>query len=307
MRVVVSIGGSVLAPDLEPDRVKGHARVIDSLVESGHEVAAVVGGGDVARKYIGTARELGATEYDLDTLGIDVTRLNARLLLTALESSAIPEPADDPETARASLRRGEVAVMGGTVPGHTTDAVSALLAETVEADLLIYATSVAGVGLVGVRRVDAGDARRVDQQVRFDGLREQRRDGVGGVARHGPAHDGDLAAPEGRPCGLGVVGGFRNRRRRKRRQEQPGVQPRHVDAQGVEVVLRGAEFAGSPDVPAGGVAAPHDGGDLVAGLDQRVDDAGLSPDPVGFEVRREHAPTDRNDDSHWLSIALFRY
>ena len=66
MRVVVSIGGSVLAPDLEPDRVREHARVIDSLIEDGHEVAAVVGGGDVARRYIGTARELGATEYDLD-------------------------------------------------------------------------------------------------------------------------------------------------------------------------------------------------------------------------------------------------
>ena len=157
MRVVVSIGGSVLAPDLEPDRVRGQARVIDSLVEDGHEVAAVVGGGDVARRYIGTARELGATEYDLDTLGIDVTRLNARLLLTALESSAIPEPADDPETARASLRRGEVAVMGGTVPGHTTDAVSALLAETVEADLLIYATSVAGVYSADPNESDAAE------------------------------------------------------------------------------------------------------------------------------------------------------
>ena len=145
MRVVVSIGGSVLAPDLEASRVEAHASVIDGLVEDGHAVAAVVGGGDVARSYIGTARELGATEYDLDAIGIDVTRLNARLLLAALDSSAIPEPAGSHEAARASLRRGETVVMGGTVPGHTTDAVSALLAETVEADLLVYATSVAGV------------------------------------------------------------------------------------------------------------------------------------------------------------------
>ena len=145
MRVVVSIGGSVLAPDLEPDRVAAHAAVVDGLVADGHEVAVVVGGGDVARRYIGTARALGATEYDLDAVGIDVTRLNARLLLAALESSTIPEPAEDPETARASLRRGETVVMGGTVPGHTTDAVSALLAETVAADLLVYATSVPGV------------------------------------------------------------------------------------------------------------------------------------------------------------------
>jgi len=145
MRVVVSIGGSVLAPDLDAERVQRHATVVDGLVEDGHEVAVVVGGGEVARQYIGTARELGATEYDLDALGIDVTRLNARLLVTALDSGATPEPAESHEAARASLRRGEVAVMGGTVPGHTTDAVSAMLAEMVEADLLVYGTSVPGV------------------------------------------------------------------------------------------------------------------------------------------------------------------
>ncbi|MDR9431587.1 MAG: UMP kinase, partial [Natronomonas sp.] len=145
MRVIVSIGGSVLAPDLEADRVDAHAGVIDGLVEEGHEVATVVGGGGVARRYIGTARELGATEYDLDSFGIDVTRLNARLLIAALDHAATPEPAESHEAARASLRRGEVAVMGGTTPGHTTDAVAALLAEMVDADLLVFATSVPGV------------------------------------------------------------------------------------------------------------------------------------------------------------------
>ncbi len=145
MRVIVSIGGSVLAPDLDPDRVDAHADVIDGLVDDGHEVAAVVGGGGVARRYIRTARSLGASEYDLDALGIDVTRLNARLLIAALEHPATPEPAESHGEARASLRRGEVAVMGGTIPGHTTDAVAALLAEMAGADLLVYATSVPGV------------------------------------------------------------------------------------------------------------------------------------------------------------------
>lgn len=145
MRVVVSIGGSVLAPDTEPDRVEAHAGVIDDLVADGHDVAVVVGGGAVARRYIETARRLGATEYDLDAIGIDVTRLNARLLLSALDSATSPDPAETHEAARAAIHRGETVVMGGTVPGHTTDAVSALLAETLEADRLVYATSVNGV------------------------------------------------------------------------------------------------------------------------------------------------------------------
>lgn len=135
----------MLTPDLAAERVEAYAAVIDQLVDDNNEVAVVVGGGEVAREYIDTARDLGATEYDLDALGIAVTRLNARLLITALDRSASPEPAENHEAARASLRRGEIAVMGGTVPGHTTDAVSAMLAEMVEADLLVYATSVPGV------------------------------------------------------------------------------------------------------------------------------------------------------------------
>ena len=145
MRIVVSIGGSVLAPDRSVERVGAHADVIDGLVAEGHDVAAVVGGGSVARRYIETARQLGATEYDLDAVGIDATRLNARLLATALDAPADTDPVESHEAARAAVRRGETAVMGGTVPGHTTDAVSALLAETLSADLLVYATSVDGV------------------------------------------------------------------------------------------------------------------------------------------------------------------
>ncbi len=145
MRVVVSIGGSVLAPDLEADRVGAYAAAIEDLVESGHEVGVVTGGGTAAREYIGTARDLGANEIELDELGIRVTRLNARLLIAALGETAAPSPAESLEGAETALRRGEVAVMGGTAPGHTTDAVGTALAESVDADLVVYATSVPGV------------------------------------------------------------------------------------------------------------------------------------------------------------------
>lgn len=145
MKLVVSIGGSVLAPDLQPDRVAAYADVVEGLREAGHEVGAVVGGGTVARDYIATARELGANEMHLDNLGIGVTRLNARLLVAALGETAAPEPPETYEAAGAALRRGEVPVMGGVTPAQTTDAVSAVLAEYVGADLVVYATSVSGV------------------------------------------------------------------------------------------------------------------------------------------------------------------
>ncbi|MGB9964723.1 UMP kinase [Halobacterium sp. CBA1126] len=145
MRVVVSIGGSVLAPDLAHERVEAHAAAIEELADAGCEIGAVVGGGGVAREYITAARELGANEIELDDIGVDVTRLNARLLIAALDGMAAPSPAEDYETAGEAIRRGDVAVMGGVVAGQTTDAVSAALAEYTDADLLLYATSVPGV------------------------------------------------------------------------------------------------------------------------------------------------------------------
>jgi uridylate kinase len=145
MKVVVSIGGSVLVPEPGADRVAAHAAVVEDLVEDGCRVGAVVGGGGVAREYIGAARELGANEIELDKLGIDVTRLNARLLIAALGEDAVTAPAEDYEEAGDALRRGDVSVMGGVAPAQTTDAVGAALAEYVDADLLVYATSVPGV------------------------------------------------------------------------------------------------------------------------------------------------------------------
>jgi len=145
MRVVVCIGGSVLAPDLDPRRVEGHAAVIEGLAAEGCAVAVVVGGGGVARDYIGAARDLGANEVQLDQIGIDVTRINARLLIAALGTAADPKVAHDHEDAGDAVRNGDVSVMGGVMPGQTTDAVAAALAESLGADLLVYATSVDGV------------------------------------------------------------------------------------------------------------------------------------------------------------------
>jgi uridylate kinase len=161
MRVVVSIGGSVLAPDLDPERVEAHATAVERLVGDGCSVGVVVGGGSVAREYIGAARSLGADEIRLDDIGIATTRLNARLLISALGEAATPSPDETYEDAGESIRRGDVAVMGGVTPGQTTDAVSAALAEYVSADLLVYATSVPGV--FDADPEDDPDAERYDR------------------------------------------------------------------------------------------------------------------------------------------------
>ena len=162
MKVVVSIGGSVLAPDLDADRVAEYADAIQSLDAQGHTLGTVVGGGPTARDYIGTARDLGANEIELDQLGIAVTRLNGRLLIAALDDRAAPTPAESYDEGREAIRRGDIPVLGGIVAAQTTDAVAAAFAEYVGADLLVYATSVPGV-------YDA-DPNEDDDATRFDQL-----------------------------------------------------------------------------------------------------------------------------------------
>ena len=144
MILVVSIGGSVLTSNLDPERIRKYASSIQALAEE-HTTYIVVGGGRIARDYITAARDLGANEVECDIIGIDMTRINAKLLIAALDSTAYPVPLTSYQDARNAALSGRVVVMGGLIPGQTTDAVSAVLAEYVGADLLINATSVDGV------------------------------------------------------------------------------------------------------------------------------------------------------------------
>ncbi|MCD4808748.1 MAG: UMP kinase [Methanosarcinales archaeon] len=144
MILVVSIGGSVLTSNLDPERIRKYASSIQALAEE-HTTYIVVGGGRIARDYITAARDLGANEVECDIIGIDMTRINAKLLIAALDSSAYPVPLTSYQDARNAALTGRVVVMGGLIPGQTTDAVSAVLAEYVGADMLINATSVDGV------------------------------------------------------------------------------------------------------------------------------------------------------------------
>ncbi len=144
MLIVLSLGGSILAKDLDPNRFLKYAEALQKLSEK-HDLIVVTGGGEAARNYIATARTIGADEVTCDFIGIEITRLNARLLISALGPEAYPEiPTSYMEAAKA-LESGKIVVMGGITPGQTTDAVSAILAEFLRADLLTIATSIDGV------------------------------------------------------------------------------------------------------------------------------------------------------------------
>lgn len=142
--IVLSLGGSILVPSLETNALASYAATLVRLAER-FQVYVVVGGGGEARRYIGCARALGVDEATLDEVGILVTRLNARLLVAALGRAAYPRVPENYTDARVAGLSGRIVVMGGVTPGQTTDAVAAVLAEEIGADLLINATSVPGI------------------------------------------------------------------------------------------------------------------------------------------------------------------
>jgi len=141
------------------ERVLAFADSINRLSEK-HTLFVVVGGGRIAREYIGVARELGADETYCDYMGIEITRLNAMLLALAVKNSPKIIPEDFKSALELSLNHA-VVLMGGTFPGHTTDATAALLAEFVGADLLLNATSVDGVYSDDPKK--SKDAKRFDK------------------------------------------------------------------------------------------------------------------------------------------------
>ncbi|MCX6694884.1 MAG: UMP kinase [Candidatus Altiarchaeota archaeon] len=144
MKIVFSMGGSIIAPDNIDQSFVGRASDFLIKLSKSNTLAVVVGGGAPARRRIVEAREKGASEAECDYVGILATRENAKALIDALDRNSnqgIPESVRDAVKSFGS----NILVMGGTEPGHSTDAVAALLAEWTKADLLINASNVDAV------------------------------------------------------------------------------------------------------------------------------------------------------------------
>lgn len=179
MRVVLKLGGSLLygdADEIITDRVKAYAETIKSLVKDGNEFVIVVGGGKPARTFITAARTLGASEAQCDWLGIKMARHNAELLCAALGETAYPKIAENLDELEVAMCFGKVVLMGGLTPGQSTNAVAALAAETVGAEILLNATNVEGVydkdpKLSGAKKFDTVDITQLKEILAGGGTR----------------------------------------------------------------------------------------------------------------------------------------
>ncbi len=144
MRIVISLGGSLLTKELDSENFKKYAEVLKRLKRMGHRLVVVCGGGKTSRQYRDIAKKFKPSNDLLDWIGIEGTHLNAFVLIAALGNDAYKQSIRNVVDLKKNFGK-KILVCGGIHPGNSTDYVSALFAQAIKANLLINATNVDGV------------------------------------------------------------------------------------------------------------------------------------------------------------------
>jgi len=142
-RIVIKLSGSLFGMEDEKT-LKDYATFFVRISKICQPII-IAGGGKIARHYITHARSSGADESTLDELGIEVSRLNAKLLIYAIQDKAYPHPPTNLKEVTHAADSGLIVITGGLHPGQSTNATAALIAEKVRASIFLNATDVDGV------------------------------------------------------------------------------------------------------------------------------------------------------------------
>jgi len=149
MTTVISLGGSIVAPD-GPDSAylasfAGLAREYLGA-DAERRLVIVVGGGGPARSWQRAYRDSGGPLEDheaQDWIGIMATRLNAQLVKAVMGGLCPQEVVTDPTAV--SIFMGRVLIAAGWKPGFSTDFDAVLLAERFGAARVLNLSNIAKV------------------------------------------------------------------------------------------------------------------------------------------------------------------
>ena len=145
MRIVLRIGGSVIASPIDPELIEKYSDLLINLKNKGHELVVVVGGGKLARDLITVAKKIGLDEAAQDRIAISASRVFAQLFMERLDEAGCRMIPITVEEVAKFQSQGKIIVMGGLKPGMTTDSVAALVAERIKAQLVLKATDQDGI------------------------------------------------------------------------------------------------------------------------------------------------------------------
>lgn len=142
---------------IDPKRLSEYADEIKKVVDSGVEVAIVIGGGNIFRGLAGESN--GMDRVQGDHMGMLATIINGLALQAALEDKGLEtrlqsaikiNEVAEPFIRRRAMRhleKGRVVIFGGGTgnPYFTTDSAAVLRAIEIEADVILKGTRVDGI------------------------------------------------------------------------------------------------------------------------------------------------------------------
>tara|TARA_B100001093_G_scaffold305440_1_gene291316 strand:+ start:21326 stop:22033 length:708 start_codon:yes stop_codon:yes gene_type:complete len=175
-RVLLKLSGESLVGDndygIDSKMLSIYAQEINSIVDSGMQIAVVIGGGNI---YRGVQSEgAGFDRVQGDYMGMLATIINGMALQSALESINVPtriqtairmEQITEPYIRRKAIRhleKGRVVIFGAGTgnPYFTTDTAATLRAIEIEADVILKGTRVDGIY--------SADPEKNDNAVKYD-------------------------------------------------------------------------------------------------------------------------------------------
>ena len=160
-RVLLKLSGEALMGErqygIDPKRIADYAEEIKEVVESGIEVAIVIGGGNIFRGVAGAAN--GMDRVQADSMGMLATVINGLALQSALEEAGVDTRLQsaiemnkiaEPFIKRKAIRhleKGRVVIFSGGTgnPYFTTDTGATLRAVEIKADAILKGTRVDGI------------------------------------------------------------------------------------------------------------------------------------------------------------------
>ncbi len=175
-RILLKLSGEALMGQqqhgIDPERLSMYANEVKSVVESGVQVAIVIGGGNIFRGLQGTAK--GMDRVQGDYMGMMATVINSMAIQAEIEkndvsTSLLSGIAIDPIAEAMSRRKaieyltnGKVVIIaaGTGNPFFTTDTAAALRAVEIEADVILKGTRVDGIYTADPEKVK--DAAKYD-------------------------------------------------------------------------------------------------------------------------------------------------
>ena len=160
-RVLLKLSGEALLGEksygVDPKRILAYSEEIKEIIDSGVEIAIVIGGGNIFRGVSGASN--GIDRVQADYMGMLATVINGLALQSSLEDlkvqtrlqtafkiEAVAEPYIKRKAVRHLEKRRVVIFSGGTGnPFFTTDSAAVLRAIEINADVILKGTRVDGI------------------------------------------------------------------------------------------------------------------------------------------------------------------